>query len=154
MHDAQTPQEALDIAAATTRQAKDATALPMWGPIAAGFMTALTVFLLSTAIDHSDDPLRASIFGIPGIASGFVYYKLLQWLRRTRRARGIMPLPQPSWKFYLVLILSIALMPPHGLESSRWDLWLQILSSAIMGGWIWFDQARPRLTPWKARWKN
>ncbi|WP_157514033.1 hypothetical protein [Nocardia concava] len=155
MTEIQTPQEALDVAAASTRQARDAAALPTWGPIAAGVAGGLAVMLLCTVVEIGVVSPLGWGAGVAGIAAGVVYYRLLGWLKRVRRERGIIPLPLAEWKQNVLLIVVIMVVPPVGLAGSGLDVWLRLLSAAIMGVWIWFTQARPRFTWWKNRhWKS
>ncbi|MEU7143356.1 hypothetical protein ABZ942_28205 [Nocardia sp. NPDC046473] len=150
MHDAQTPQQALDIAAATTRQAHEAAALPSWGPFAAGAFAGLFVTLFGLAkVFGFDNPVAwAATAG--AIASYGVYFAISRWLRRVRFARGLIPAPLAEWKFMVVLLL-VLLIPDFGLENLTVAALLQLLGGLIMGGWIWFAEARPKTALWKIR---
>ncbi|MEU0501532.1 hypothetical protein [Nocardia sp. NPDC005998] len=158
MQEAQTPQQALDIAAATTRQAHEAAALPSWGPFAAGVFAGLFVTLLGLANALGfDDPI-AWTAAIGAIASYAVHYAIARWLRRVRRARGLIPVPLAEWKF-IVALLVVLLIPDLGIGNPSLAAWLQLPCGLIMGGWIWFAQARPQTAPWKTRrwiapWKS
>ncbi|GAB2451375.1 hypothetical protein GCM10027262_75710 [Nocardia tengchongensis] len=150
MQEAQTPQQALDIAAATTRQAHEAAALPSWGPIAAGVFAGLYVTLVGVAmVFELDDPI-AWTAAIGAIASFAVWYAIVRWLRRVRRARGLIPVPLAEWKFMVVLVVAL-LIPDFGFGNPRLGALLQLLAGLIMGGWSWFDQARPQIASWKTR---
>ncbi|MFI6046956.1 hypothetical protein ACIA8C_35425 [Nocardia sp. NPDC051321] len=155
MQDAQTPQQALDIAAAATRQARAAAALPRWLPPVTGLLAGITIVMLCTAIDDGGDTVLTWIAGILGIASGVVYYKLAQSVRGFRHARGVIPLPLAWWKQEVVMLLAIFAIPTESLSYSGWGLWLRILPGVIVAGWIWYEQGRP----WKSRprtgsWEN
>lgn len=151
----QTPQEALDVAAASTRQAREAAALPTWGPIAAGASGGLAIMLLCTVIEIGVVSPVGWGAGIAGIVAGVVYFRLLGWLRRVRRERGIIPLPLVAWKQDILLVVAILVVPPVGLSGSALGVGLWLLSAAVLGGWIWYSQARPRFTWWKARqWRS
>ncbi|MFJ9371639.1 hypothetical protein ACIRRA_45660 [Nocardia sp. NPDC101769] len=155
MQDAETPQQALDIAAATTRHAHEAAALPSWQPVAAAVSGALANLLLCTLVaDGIGRPLGWIIL-IGGIGSGWVYFRLVQRQRRTQRARGIVPLPMGEWKQNMALLVVILVVPLVGHASSGSDGWIRVASSVVLGGWIWFMQARPRILSWKTRpWKR
>ncbi|WP_194838949.1 hypothetical protein [Nocardia sp. XZ_19_369] len=155
MQEAQTPRQALDIAAATTRQAHEAAALPTWGPVAAGVFAGLFTGLLTTVNRLGIDDPRAWIAAIAGIASGLAYYTIARWLHRTRRARGLIPLPLAQWKQITVLALIVPTVPLLGLADQRMSGWLPLLCGLITGGWIWFELARPQTAPWKTRpWRT
>ncbi|MEV5649257.1 hypothetical protein AB0L57_13480 [Nocardia sp. NPDC052254] len=160
MQDPQTPQQALDIAAAATRQARGAAALLSWGPVAAGVFGGLAASLLCVAADAAmDSPLRWAVVvpGIAGFVSGAVFYLLGRWLRHVRRARGIIPLPPAEWK-QIVALLAVVLVVVS-LSSGSGSIWLRVLSGSILAGWIWFQLARPQIgfgtrRPWTRAWKN
>lgn len=159
MQDAQTPQQALDIAAATTRQARAATALPRWLPPVAGLVAGSIVVLLNVAIDDGGDTPVTWIAVILGIASVVVYCKLVQRLRGIRNARGVTPRPVAWWKHEAVMVLIIVAVPTGNLAYSGWDLFLRILPGAVLGVWMWFELGRPWTAPWKSRprtgsWEN
>jgi hypothetical protein len=147
MHDAQTPQESLDIALTATRKAHDAAALPAWAPIAAGVFGGLAGVLIN---DGWGNPPLA---WIAGIASVLVCVVLVWWLSRARRARGVVPRPLAErpvaqWKQGLLLVLP----PPvfAGVAGSGLDGWPLLVAGSILGGWIWFALARQRAARWKS----
>ncbi|MFQ6327258.1 hypothetical protein ACLMAL_14115 [Nocardia sp. CWNU-33] len=159
MQDAQTPQQALDIAAAATRQAHEAAAVPSWGPSVAGLLTALTVMLLDTAVEEDLSTVLTAILIIAAIATSFALLKVAFWMRATRRARGIIPRPPSQWKDEAVSWLAIVIVPCLALVHSGLGVWLRLLASVILGGWVWYSQSRPQTAPWKTRprtapWKN
>ncbi|MFE9580974.1 hypothetical protein ACFYO1_31680 [Nocardia sp. NPDC006044] len=140
------------MATAATRRAHAATSLPSWGPVAAGAAGGIAAFLLCTAIDDSGSILVRAILAVAGIAVGAVYFRLLRWLRDVRRARGILPLPIAEWKQNTMVILVVAITP---IGLGGLGIWLQLVPSAIIGVWIWFVQARPRISVGKLRsWQN
>lgn len=159
MHDAQTPQQALDLAAATTRQAHDAAAVPRWRPIVAGLSAGITMMLLLTAMEDGLSILLTSVLVIAGIATGFVCYRVTRWIRETRSARGIVPRQPSEWTREIVTTVVILVVPFFAVEGSRFELWLRLLSGVLLSGWVWYDLARPRTDRWTKRlrtapWKN
>ncbi|MFB8003911.1 hypothetical protein [Nocardia sp. NPDC056000] len=154
MQEAQTPQQALDIAVTTTRKAHAAGALPGWQPVAAGVSGALAALLLCTLVaDGIGRPLGWLIL-IGGISLGCAYFGFMQWQRRTQRTHGIVPLPMAEWKQITAILVVSLLVPLVGFAVSGPDGWVRIASSGVLGGWIWFHQARPRILsgktwPWK-----
>ncbi|WP_063065604.1 hypothetical protein [Nocardia violaceofusca] len=154
MYDAQTPQQALDLATATTRQAHEAAALPRWQPVAAAVTGALAVLLLCTAIADGVGGPFGWIVLIGGIGSGCAFAVLLQKQRRTQRARGVVPRPPAEWKQNVALLVVLLVVPLAGYAMSGSDGWIRVAAGVVMGGWIWFTQARPRILsretrPWK-----
>ncbi len=155
MQDAQTPQQALDIAATTTRQAHEAAAPPRWQPVAAGLSGALADLLLCTLVDDGIGRPFGWIILIGGIVSGSVYFRLAQQQRRTQRDRGIVPLPMVEWKQMVALLAVIMVVPLAGYALSGSHGRIRVASSVVLGGWIWFMQSRPRILSWKSRpWKR
>lgn len=151
MQDSQTPQQALDIAAAATRQAHEAAALSRWQPVAAGVSGALAVLLLCTVIaDGVGRPLGWGML-IGGICSGWVYFKLLQRQRGMQRDRGIVPLPMAEWTQIIAILVVTLVVPLVGFAVSGPAGWIRVVSSVALGGWIWFVQARPRILAGKSR---
>ncbi|WP_433729184.1 hypothetical protein ACQP0C_41010 [Nocardia sp. CA-129566] len=146
MQDAQTPQQALDIAAATTRQAHQAAALPSWVAVATGVFGGLGIAMLTMAGDYD---MLGVIGWIAGIASLTVYSVLVWWLRRARRARGILPVPTKEWKQATVGLLVIVVVPMLGHANSGLYLGMSLLCGVIMGVWSWYEVARPWTTPWQ-----
>ncbi|WP_405166764.1 hypothetical protein OG203_17675 [Nocardia sp. NBC_01499] len=154
MQEAQTPQQALDVAAAATRRAHEAAALPTWGPFAAGVFAGLFVTLFGLALLLGfDDPIKWTAL-IGAIASFAVYYAIVRWLRRVRRARGLIPVPLAEWKFLVVLIV-VLIIPDFGHGNQSLTAWLQLPCGLVMGGWMWFAQARPNGALWRMRpWRT
>ncbi|MFB8278494.1 hypothetical protein [Nocardia colli] len=158
MQEAPTPQQALDIAAATTRQAHEAAALPTWGPAATGVFAGLFVTLLGVAnVREFDDPIAWTLT-VAALASMAVSFAIGRRMRRLRRARGLVPRPLAEWKF-IVVLLAVLIVPGISLGNPTLTVGLQILCGLIMGGWIWYDGARPQTASWKfrrwiARWGN
>ncbi|WP_327142756.1 hypothetical protein [Nocardia sp. NBC_01327] len=150
MHEAQTPQQALDIAAATTRQAQEAAALPSGGPFAAGVFAAVfsTMLGLTTVFDFDDPITWAAAAG--AVASGLMCFATVRWLRRVRRARGLVPVPLAQWKFTVILVV-VLVVPVFGFGNPSVAVGLQVVAGVILGGWVWFEQARPQGMPWKTR---
>ncbi|MFD6162565.1 hypothetical protein ACFWF7_03110 [Nocardia sp. NPDC060256] len=154
MQEAQTPQQALEIAAATTRQAREAAALPSWGPFAAGVFAGLfgTLFGLAVVFEFDDPIAWTALAG--SIAAYAAHFAVTRWLRRVRQARGLIPAPMATWKFMVVLII-VLLIPDSGFGNPSLTIWLQVLAGLIMGGWIWFAEARPKTALWKIRpWRT
>ncbi|MCC3312339.1 hypothetical protein [Nocardia africana] len=154
MHDPQTPQQALAIATATTRQAHAAAALPRWHPVAAAVTGALAALLLCTVISDGVGGPVGWIVLLGGIGSGCVYFRLVQQQRGIQRARGVVALPMAEWKEFAALLAVLLVVPLVGYAVSGSDGWVRVVSSVVMGGWIWFAQARPRILsrewrPWK-----
>ncbi|MCP9620810.1 hypothetical protein FOH10_25655 [Nocardia otitidiscaviarum] len=94
----QTPQQALDTAAAATRQAHEAAAVPRWGPVAAGVLTALAMLLIETVIEDNLSLVVRAILVVAGIAIIVANFKVLWWMRDLRRARGVVPREPSPWK--------------------------------------------------------
>ncbi|MVU81227.1 hypothetical protein GPX89_28780 [Nocardia sp. ET3-3] len=154
MQDAQTPQQALDIAAATTRQAHEAAALPRWQPIAAAVSGALAAFLLCTLVADGIGRPFGWIILIAGIGSGCVVFGFARRQRRLQRVRGIVPLPMAEWKQNVALLVVILAVPLIGHATSMPDASTRLASSVVLGAWIWFMQSRPRILSRKPRaWK-
>jgi hypothetical protein len=152
MQDPQTPQQALDIAATTTRQAHEGAVLPRWQPIAAAVSGTLAALLLCTVISEGIGRPFGWILLIGGIGSGSVFFGLAQLQRRTQRARGIVPLPMVEWKG-IVGLLAVILVPQlvgYAISGSNGG-WVRVASSVVLGGWIWFNLERPRILSWKTR---
>ncbi|RJO79166.1 hypothetical protein D5S18_02115 [Nocardia panacis] len=145
MQEAPTPQQALDIATATTRQAHEAAALPRWEPVVTAALGALASFLLCMLVaDGIERPFGWMIL-IGGIGLGWMYFRLAQRQRRTQRARGIVPLPMVEWKQIMGMLVVILVVPLAGHAVSGSDGGIRIASSIVLSGWIWFMQARPRI---------
>ncbi|WP_327151319.1 hypothetical protein [Nocardia sp. NBC_01329] len=151
MQDAQTPQQALDIARTTTRHAREAAAPSGWIPFAAGAFGGLTAVLTSTAFgDGASNPA----IWVGAIVSGSVFVALVWWLSRTARARGIVPRslteqPVVQWKQSLLLVLPpllIGAVAALGVDSGWWRL----VTGVVLGGWLWFGLSRR----WPVQWKK
>ncbi|MEU6586514.1 hypothetical protein [Nocardia sp. NPDC046763] len=144
MHDAQTPQQALDIAAAATRQAHEAVAVPKWGPMTAGLLSALFVVLIHAVFEDGLGMVLRAILLATTIAVMVALYKLVRWMRDLRRARGV--IPRSSQMNQAVALL--------------WLFLPDVLAAPMLGRWVWHDQAaRPRAMSWKSRlrtprWKS
>lgn len=156
MQDAQTPQQALDIAAAATRHAHAAAAVPRWGPVTAGVLTALTMLLIETVIEDNLSLVVRATLVVAGIAVIGADFKVLWWMRDLRRARGVIPREPSPWKDEAVWWLALVIVPCLVWVNSEYRLWPRLLTSLILGGWIWYVAARPS---WKSRlrsapWKN
>ncbi|MFF2554569.1 hypothetical protein ACFVUS_26450 [Nocardia sp. NPDC058058] len=147
MHDMHTPEQALEIAAATTRQAHEAAELPTWGPVAAGVLAGLGVALLCAAEADfiSGFSWIAWIAGTTSIAAALM---VSRWLGKVRRDRGLVPAPVSEWKLLLVVVVLAPSVPMLGLAFPAWYGLLCGVAGVIAGGWIWMTQARPRTMPW------
>ncbi|MFI1912694.1 hypothetical protein [Nocardia sp. NPDC020380] len=159
MREAQTPEQALDIAAAATRDANRAAALPGWAPVAAGVSGGLGAVLLVTVLDDGANNPLTWIEAITGIALVLAYLALVRWMRLTQLARGVLPTPVSQWKQEAVPIVVLLAVPMLGLAVAGLDGWRRVLTGAILGGWIWYVQARPQIAAWKQRsrtppWKH
>ncbi|MFI1918134.1 hypothetical protein [Nocardia sp. NPDC020380] len=144
MHDAQNPQQALDIAAAATRQAQEAASLPRWAPISAGVLTGLFLVLMDAVFWLNLGVVLRSIAVIAMIVAGIALYKVTSWIRATRRARGVLPVPPPRWQNNtmsgLLQVIGPFLFAPA-----------EMLIDAIFGAWIWFTESGRHTTSRKAR---
>lgn len=143
MHDAQNPQQALDIAAAATRQAQEAASAPRWAPVSAGVLTALFLVLMDAALWLNLGVALRSIAGIATVVTGIALYKVVSWMHATRRARGVLPLAPPRWQSNAVWW--VFLLAPAGM-----------LIDVIVGAWTWYAESgrhtasrkmRPRTRP-------
>ncbi|MEV6072348.1 hypothetical protein AB0L82_37900 [Nocardia sp. NPDC052001] len=149
MHDMHTPEQALEIAAAATRQARDAAELPTWGPVAAGLLAGLGVALFGVAEAQIDFTSALNLIGlIGGTLSLAAFFAVSRWLARVRRERGLVPAPVSMWKVILVVVVLAPMVPMLGLAFPALYGWLCGLAGVIAGGWIWMTQARPRTMPW------
>ncbi|MFJ4654388.1 hypothetical protein ACIP5Y_24225 [Nocardia sp. NPDC088792] len=140
MHDEQTPQQALDIAAAATRRAHEAARVPGWAPASAGVLTALVLVLIDVAIGSDLGLVIRAIAAIAGIAAGIALFKVMSWIRATRRTRGV--LPRPASRRQNGAIWWLQQLVPFQ--------WAEILIDVIVGAWIWYTESRFH-TPWKRR---
>ncbi|MFJ4656943.1 hypothetical protein ACIP5Y_37245 [Nocardia sp. NPDC088792] len=128
MDDAQNPQRALDIAAAATRQAQEAASLPRWAPMLAGVLTGLFLVLMDATLWLNLGVALRSIAGIATIVTGIALYKVVSWMRATRRARGVLPLTPPQWQSNAVW--GVFLLAPAGM-----------LIDVIVGAWTWYAES-------------
>lgn len=151
VNDAQTPRDALDIAAAATRQARRAAAVPGWAPPVGGLLLGGALTLLYT-------PLLDSRIGIPAaLAVGCVLIALLTWLSRRWKTVGVVPrqrYQQPGQRWKRVLLFAMLTLLPTFVGSevkeqtgSYW--WVFIPFGIIMCGWGWFALARVQAATWR-----
>ncbi|WP_405492209.1 hypothetical protein [Nocardia sp. NBC_00511] len=150
MQDSQTPQQALDIAAAATRQAHEAAALSRWQPVAAGVSGALAVLLLCTVVEDGVGRPLGWVVLVGGICSGWVYFTLVRRQRGIQRDRGIVPLPMAERTQIIAILVVTLVVPLVGFAVSGPAVWIRVVSSVVLGGWIWFVQARPRILAGKS----
>lgn len=159
MREQQSPEQALDIAAAATRDANRAAAVPGWAPVAAGVSAGLGDVLFVTVLDDGANNPHTWIEAIAGIALVLAYVALVRWMRLTQLARGVLPTPVPQWKLQAVPIVVLVAVPMLGLAIAGLDVWRRILTGVILGGWVWYVMARPQIAArmtrlWTPPWKR
>ncbi|ATL68741.1 hypothetical protein CRH09_23680 [Nocardia terpenica] len=147
VNDVPTPQDALEIAAAATEQARTAPAMPRWVPPVGGLLAGGAIVMIKLA-PRSDDGVHP-FFVVAALAAIAVLYGITTRLSRAWLDGGVVPRsareePVERWKqramYWLPLIFFCFLAP---LVTG----WLVVPAGLIGGGWIWFQLARRR-TPW------
>ncbi|MEU6559423.1 hypothetical protein [Nocardia nova] len=152
MNDAQSPVDALDIAAAATGQARRAAAVPHWAPPVGGLLLGGALTLLYT-------PLLDARIGIPAaIALGCVLLALMTWLSRRWKTIGVVPrqrYQQPAQRWKQILLFAIVVLLPGFVGAavkeqtgSYW--WVFIPFGIIVCGWGWFALARLQPATWRS----
>ncbi|MEV6773731.1 hypothetical protein AB0N05_34360 [Nocardia sp. NPDC051030] len=143
MSDELTPQDALDIASASTRRARSAQAGRGWVPPVAALLCFGTFFLFGDMIDMLVDR-TITVRGVAGIVVGVAFGFFMPWVIRAWRNGGVVPRsladePLQRWKrtaLGLTPFVAFAL-----LSDSAFAL--------VMGVWVWIQLARPRIALWR-----
>ncbi|KZM74366.1 hypothetical protein [Nocardia terpenica] len=147
MNDVPTPQDALDIASAATRQARTAPAMPRWVPPVGGLLAGGGVFMVNLALHSGGDrnPYLLAA-GAAAIVGFYVITRLLyrQWLNGGVMPRSATEEPVQPWKQWAMYWLPMFFICFVGQLMTGW---LVIPFGLIVGGWMWFQLARRRM-PW------
>ncbi|MGW5109242.1 hypothetical protein [Nocardia sp. NPDC004123] len=145
MSDALAPQDALDIASATTRRARSAPARPRWVPTAGALLCFCSFFLIGDAVAMPID--RAiTVRGVAGIVVTVAFGAFVAWVLREWRNGGVVPRslaeqPVQRWKR-----VALGWLPPFVGVTLLGAMpgWMTIASAVIMGAWMWFQLTQPR----------
>ncbi|WP_306357356.1 MULTISPECIES: hypothetical protein [unclassified Nocardia] len=149
MNAAPTPQDALQIAADATEQARRAPAMPGWVPPVAGLLggSGLVLFNLGQPA-RSETNIELTL---TGTALLLTLAALMAWLHFTQRNDGVRPRamwqrPARRWARVSVFLVPILFGAIVGTSLEGGPL---IPFGMAMGGWIWFVLARQRGIPWR-----
>ncbi|GAB2506747.1 hypothetical protein GCM10027167_04060 [Nocardia heshunensis] len=145
MSDALTPEDALEIASATTSRARSAPARPRWVPTVGALLCFGTFLLIGDAVAMPID--RAiTARGVAGIVVTLAFCLFVSRVLREWRNGGVVPRslaeqPVRRWKR-----VAVGWLPPFVGVTLLGAMpgWLTIASAVIMGAWMWFQLSQPR----------
>ncbi|MFB7724817.1 hypothetical protein [Nocardia sp. NPDC056100] len=139
MIDVPTPQEALNIAAATTERARTAPILPVWAPPIGGVLGGIAFVLVCWWLEGR----IAAIVGLTAITLIIGIAATFAWSSRAWQNGGPLPRslraePAHPWQRALPTALPLALFIFTPLLHGWWLIPLGV----VAGAWIWFNLSR------------